>query len=449
MKRRGSYETGMIFLLSIAFGVVFFDRNATSYLGPYLVSDLGLSNTQLGGISSGFSAAWAIAGLLGGRLSDALGKRKPLLLVMFVIFSLCSFMTGLAGSFAVLLLSRILMGLSEGPILPVAQSLVALESSDSRRGLNMGFMQNFGSNLLGSFVAPILLVWLAERYGWRNTFFIAGAPGLVLAALIWRYIREPVTHEMKTAAHPAAAVRAAGADGAHGGPDSARAAGTHGAVGATSAPADARMSVIEMFKYRNLWLSVLMCICMVPWMILAWVFLPQYYANVRHIAPAQASYLMGVLGISAAVFSFIVPGLSDKLGRKPVMIAFSAIGVLVPLAVLYYSGSLVTLSVLIFIGWSASGVMPLIMGTVPSETIPVRYIATTLGIVMGLGELIGGAVTPTLAGMAADTYGLGATLLIEAGLALTTAVLAMFLVETAPVKVGQQAAAAAAAQPAS
>jgi len=33
MKSRGSYETGMIFLLSIAFGVVFFDRNATNYLG--------------------------------------------------------------------------------------------------------------------------------------------------------------------------------------------------------------------------------------------------------------------------------------------------------------------------------------------------------------------------------------------------------------------------------
>ena len=408
MKKRGSYETGMILLLSIAFGVVFFDRNATNYLGPYLVKDLGLTNTQLGEISSGFSAAWAIAGLLGGRLSDASGKRKPLLLVTFVIFSLCSFMTGMAGSLGILLLSRILMGLSEGPILPVAQSLVALESSESRRGLNMGFMQNFGSNLLGSFVAPIVLVWLAEAYGWRNAFYLAGVPGLVLAALIWKYIREPVTHEMTAVAAKAG-----------------------------------RMSVAEMFKYRNLWLCVLMCICMVPWMILAWVFLPQYYANVRHIPAAQASYLMGVLGVSAATFSFIVPGLSDKLGRKPVMVVFSLIGVLVPLAVLYYPGSLVTLGALIFLGWSASGVMPLLMGTVPSETIPVKYIATTLGIVMGLGELIGGAVTPTLAGMAADTYGLGATLLIEAGLALMTGVLALFLIETAPVKVGRRAAAAA------
>ncbi len=130
------------------------------------------------------------------------------------------------------------------------------------------------------------------------------------------------------------------------------------------------------------------------------------------------------------------------------MIAFSVIGVLVPLAVLYYSGSLVMLGVLIFLGWSASGVMPLIMGTVPSETLPVRYIATTLGLVMGLGELIGGVVTPTVAGMAADAYGLGATLYIEAALALACGILALFLTETAPVKLGQRTAAAA-AQPAS
>ncbi len=125
------------------------------------------------------------------------------------------------------------------------------------------------------------------------------------------------------------------------------------------------------------------------------------------------------------------------------MIVFSAIGVVVPLAVLYYSGSLVTLGVLIFLGWSASGVMPLIMGTVPSETIPVKYIATTLGLVMGLGELIGGAVTPTLAGLAADAYGLQATLFIEAALAAVCAVLAFFLIETAPVKVGARATGAA------
>lgn len=400
--RSRGYEVGLMILLSLAFGFVFFDRNALNFLAPFVARDLHLSNTQIGIISAGFSCAWAIAGYRGGALSDATGRRKSFLVVAFLIFSVCSGLSGLATSYAALLGSRILMGLSEGPIMPVMQSLVVAESSERRRGLNMGFVQNFGSNLIGSTVAPLVLVTLAALYGWRVAFYIAALPGLILAVLIWRYVREPP---------PAAPISPA------------------------AQPVDApRMRLLEVIRERNMWLCVLISIFMVPWMILAWVFLPLFYVNIRHVALSDMSLLMGVLGISAALFGFIVPGISDKIGRKPVMIGFSLIGVLMPLAVLYYTGPLTVLAVLIFFGWSASGVFPLFMGTIPSETIPARYIATSLGLVMGLGELIGGVLTPIGAGWAADQYGLQAPIYIEAVCALIATVLALFLRETAPAK---------------
>jgi fucose permease len=136
------------------------------------------------------------------------------------------------------------------------------------------------------------------------------------------------------------------------------------------------------------------------------------------------------------VFAFIVPGLSDKLGRKPTMIVFTFIGIFYPIAALYYQGSSWMLALLVFLGWSASGTFPLFMATIPSETIPSRYVATTLGLVMGLGELIGGGLVPWLAGRAADHYGnLAVTMWIASGLAVVATVLTFFLVETAPVKV--------------
>jgi hypothetical protein len=55
----------------------------------------------------------------------------------------------------------------------------------------------------------------------------------------------------------------------------------------------------------------------------------------------------------------------------------SALQVAIPLALL---------GALIFIGRSASGTLPLIMGTIPSETMPARYLATSLGLAMGLNE---------------------------------------------------------------
>jgi MFS family permease len=399
------YDTRLIWVLGITFGFVFFDRNAVNYLMPFITADLKFSNQQVGLVASALSFTWAIAAFIGGAFSDRTGNRKVILLTTVVAFSLCSFISGVAGSFLTLFLARLLMGLAEGPFLPIAQSLVAFESADSRRGHNMGVMQNFGSNLLGSFVAPLVLVWLATHYGWRHAFFLAGVPGLVMALLIARYVHEPKVHAL----HPEVPI----AEGMR-----------HG----------------EMLRYRNMWLCMLMSIVMVAWMVLGWAFLPLFYIKVRQFSASEMSVLMSILGLSAAFFSFIVPGLSDRFGRRPVVVAFNLIGLLVPLAALYFQGSVYVLGALIFIGWSASGTFPLFMGTIPSETIPVRYVATSLGMVVGLGEILGGVTGPAAAGWAADRYGLTAPILIQAGCAIVGTVIAFFLKETAPSRIATAAA---------
>jgi MFS family permease len=76
----------------------------------------------------------------------------------------------------------------------------------------------------------------------------------------------------------------------------------------------------------------------------------------------------------------------------------------------------------------------MLMGTVPSETIPARYVATSLGMVVGLGEVLGGVGAPAIAGRAADRYGLQAPTIIMAVCALVGPMLALFLRETAPIR---------------
>ena len=410
------YETRLIWVLTITFGFVFLDRNAASFLMPFIANDLHFNNSQVGLVASALSFTWAVASFLGGAYSDRTGNRKTFLLITVIAFSLCSFASGLAVSFITLFSTRLLMGLAEGPILPIAQSLVAIESTAAKRGNNMGVMQNFGSNLLGSFFAPLVLVAIASTYNWRWAFFLSGVPGLIMAMLIAKYVREPAT-----AVVPAL-------------------------PGVQTAPplAEARMGYAAMLQHRNMWLCMLMAIFMVAWMVLGWAFLPLFYIKVRQIGNGQMSVLMSVLGLSAAFFSFVVPALSDRFGRRPVIVIFNFIGLLVPLAALHFHGSLFMLGTLIFIGWSASGTFPLFMGTVPSETIPARYVATSLGMVVGLGEILGGVGAPAIAGRAADHYGLQAPLVIMMGCAVVGTVLALLLRETAPIrlqlKVGERVA---------
>ncbi len=75
--------------------------------------------------------------------------------------------------------------------MPISHAMVASEVDRGQRGLAQGVAQNLGSNLLGSFAAPAVLVPLALVYGWQEAFYLAGIPGLLSAILMWFLLKEP------------------------------------------------------------------------------------------------------------------------------------------------------------------------------------------------------------------------------------------------------------------
>ncbi|HZF15992.1 MAG TPA: MFS transporter [Steroidobacteraceae bacterium] len=399
-----TYENAILLLLGLTFGFLFFDRNAAGFLAPFIAPDLKLSNWQIGFISSGLSITWAISAYVFGAWSDRTGIRKPFLIACVLAFSACSFLSGIASSFALLIVARMLMGLAEGPFLPVALSIMAAESSEGRRGFNMGAMQNGFAALFGTFAAPLLLVPLAERFSWHVSFFVAGVPGLLCALLIARYVREPVAARAEPRSSPA------------------------------DQRAERSPGLVAMLKVRNVWLCSLISCFMVGWMVLGWAFLPTFFVLYRHIPAMQMGYLMSALGVCAAFAGLAIPALSDRIGRRPVVIFFPLLAVLCPLAALYYGGSIVVLGALMFIGWLAAGVFPLFMGTIPAESTSPRLIATAMGLVVGIGEIVGGFCGPLIAGAVADRTSLEAPILIEAGCALAGGLLAIGLKETAPAR---------------
>jgi len=394
--RSASYQVLLVGLLSLNFGIVFFDRNSLNFLMPFVKPELGLSNEQVGLFQSGLSLSWAAAAFGIGRLSDRIGNRKLLLVIATLIFSVCSFLTGIAQSFALLLGARLLMGAAEGGVMPISHAMVATEVSPERRGLAQGIAQNFGSNLLGSFVAPVLLVSFAGAFGWRTAFYLAGIPGLVSAALIWFLIREP-------APPPRAA-----------------------------SPAAAKESPWTVLRERNVALCCAMSVILVSYLVICWVFMPLYLTEVRGYSPRVMQWLMGTLGISATIGSFAISGLSDRIGRRPVMIAMPFIGAILPLGAMFFGGSPWLLAVIFFVGWGLNGIFPLFMATVPSESVDPLRRATAFGFCMGSGEAIGGVLSPWIAGRAADLTSLNAPLWIMLGLTIAGGIVACGLRETAP-----------------
>ena len=161
-----SYELRVVVLLGLAFGFAYFDRMALTFLAPFVQADLGLSNEELGWANSGLSLTWALGAFLIGRWSDVIGKRKPFLIGALVLFSLCSVLSGLAWSFETLLASRIIMGLAEGPFLPICLAIVAGAAAPGRQALNAGVVQNVFGPIVGAAVIVAMQNYLATFGAW-------------------------------------------------------------------------------------------------------------------------------------------------------------------------------------------------------------------------------------------------------------------------------------------
>jgi predicted MFS family arabinose efflux permease len=390
------YELTVVLLLGLAFGFAYFDRMAMTFLSPYVVEDLGLSNTQVGALGSGLSLTWALGAYFIGRWSDAVGRRKPFLLAFMVIFSFCSVLSGLAVGFGTLFAARLVMGAVEGPFLPICLAIIVAASAASRKGLNVGIVQNGFGSLIGTAIAPLVLVALAEAWGWRAAFYLAGVPGLILALLIWRFIREPARTEEEVKAPPPP------------------------------------MLPLRMLANRNIAVCSLISCLMVGSLVIGSIFLPLYFTGPRGWDPTTMSRVMAVLGLCPGIGGVLVSWLSDKIGRRPPMIVGCFVAAACPLAALYFGGSIPTLTVIMFMSWLGIGVFPLFMGLVPAETLGQAQAATAMGLVVAIGELSGGFLGPLIGGALADRYGLEAPLLIAGGLAVLGGFVAFALRETNP-----------------
>ncbi|SEG81524.1 MFS transporter [Marinobacterium lutimaris] len=409
-----TYENVLLSVLFLTFGFVFFDRLALSFLFPFMEEELQLSNSHLGLLSSVLALAWAVSGALVGAWSDRIGKRKPILIVAIILFSLCSALSGMVTGFISLLIFRAVMGLAEGPILPLSQSMMVEASSPHRRGLNMGLLQGSAAGLLGAVIGPPVIIAMAEAWGWRQAFILSLIPGLIIAFLVWKYVKPDTASQSasQTAAQPVDQSLDGSADQEEPKPRGLKAYTT-------------------LLSNRNILLCTLISCFYLTWFVVLISFTPTFLVKVRGFEPATMGSIMSCLGVAWVIWGFVVAGVSDRIGRKPTLVIFTLLAACCPM-VLLYSETPMVMGALVILTYTGLGCFTLFMATIPAETVSRGQIATALGLIMGIGELIGGFVSPTLAGFAADQYGLQIVMFVSSGAAIVAAALSLLLKETAP-----------------
>lgn len=366
-KKKGlfTYENGIVSLMALTFGALFFDRLALNYLVPFVAKDLSLNNTQIGLLAAGLSLTWAFSSYYTTAWSESKNRNKLTFIMAIILFSVCSFGSGLALGFMTLLVARLIMGLAEGPVIPLAQTFVERESSPHRLGVNVGILQAVGSALFGSILAPVILVQIAENMGWRSAFYVAGIPGLILGLIVWFYLK-PSTAESR-------------------GEERERSG----------------LNFRELLQYHNIKWGILVACCVFGWWFATLPFITKYFTDVQSMSTDQMQATMGLLGVSMLLFSLLIPGISDIIGRKKALFIAIGLGILYPFAVYFLNGSGMHMPAM-FLSYAMVGTLPLVAAVVPSEAVPDHLKAKAVGLITAIAEIVGGVLVPGVAGALSD-----------------------------------------------
>jgi len=198
-----AYARYAMWLLLGIYVINFLDRQVINILAEPIKEDLGLADWQLGLMSGlAFAVFYTFLGIPIARLAE----RKNRAFIIGGATAVWSGFTALcatAGSFSQLIIYRIGVGVGEAGCTPPAHSLIVDYTPKEKRASALAFY-SMGTPI-GSLLGLVMGGLIADAYGWRAAFLVAGVPGLLFAGLAFFTLKEPRKLMAQHAAQVAAA----------------------------------------------------------------------------------------------------------------------------------------------------------------------------------------------------------------------------------------------------
>jgi ACS family hexuronate transporter-like MFS transporter len=190
LERPASYRWTICALLFVATTINYVDRQVLGILAPTLQRELHWTEADYGDIVSWFSFAYALGFLAAGRVIDWIGVRRGLAAAV-VAWSVAAIGHAFARTVAGFSFARALLGVSESAIFPGSIKAIAEWFPQRERALATGIF-NAGTNM-GAILTPLIVPWIALRWGWQWAFVATGTLGLVWLLLWIPLYRNPET----------------------------------------------------------------------------------------------------------------------------------------------------------------------------------------------------------------------------------------------------------------
>jgi MFS family permease len=386
--------------------------NLFSYLDRYIVSalieslkhsDLGLSDANLGSLMSGFLVVYTLTAPVFGALGDR--RSRPRLIALGVAcWSFATALSGFAGSYLTLLAARASVGVGEAAYVTIAPSLLSDYFPVRQRGRVMAIF--FCAIPVGSALGYVVGGLVDKHYGWRMAFFVAGVPGLLLAALCL-LLRDPPRGVQDTGTAPADAAPT-DASRAHGAP----------AVKPASTSAPASLSKDTWAAYGGLLHNKPYVLTILGYAAYTFavgglaVWMPAFLERARGISRSEATVSFGaIVVITGFIGTFVGGWLGDycaKYSRRAYLwLSAAATLVAAPFAWI----ALTTNSHTMYLACMIWAQLCLFLSTGPINAAIVNLVPATLratAIALGVFaiHLLGDALSPPLIGALSDRFSL-------------------------------------------
>jgi MFS transporter, ACS family, glucarate transporter len=202
-------------LLILLFAITYIDRVCISVAGPRMQEDLGLDPVAWGWVTAMFTLSYCIFEIPTGSMGDRLGPRRVLTRVV-LWWSAFTSLTGLVSNYYMLLATRFAFGAGEAGAFPNASIVTARWFPPTQRASISGVL--LMASQIGGAVAPLLVLPIQIRYGWRASFLVFGAVGVVWAVIWYAWFRDSPAEKAGVSAAELAETSASPAAPTHGFP---------------------------------------------------------------------------------------------------------------------------------------------------------------------------------------------------------------------------------------
>jgi MFS family permease len=373
---------------------------ATFYLLlPIIGKELGLSYSQIGLIMTCQYIAGAVANVPGGALVDTVGRKGLLMAVSLFWVGFPYLLMGFTHSYLMLLACVALVGFGNSLWHPTAIPTLA-RGFPERKGLVLS-MHGMGGNV-GDALAPIVVGSLLSIMTWRQVVVLNVVPGLVVALVLLVFLGTLRLGDRK-----------------------ARQKEGEAHDGRVQTLGDYVRGLAPLFRNRGLILLSTSSAFRSMTQNGLLTFLPVYLAYEMGFPPAWVGACMFALQAAGFAASPVAGHLSDRMGRRRIMMTSMAMTAVVLLFMAFAGKSFAFVVFVAVLGFFLYAIRPVMQAWL-LETTPKNMGGTSIGVLFG-AQSLGSSAAPLLAGIIADRYGLGTTFYFLAGTIVVANLFILFM----------------------